>query len=274
MRTSSGQGRYLGSPKPSCSTRRMSTQTSRPIKSASVSGPMGCAMPSLKTWSTASGVATPSITANAASLISGISTRLETNPGESLTSTGVLPSLRASSRTAANVASLVARPRTISTSAITGTGLKKCMPITCAGRRVSAPSLVMDMEDVLLARMALPARMRSSARKISAFTSKRSDAASTTNSAPPSASRSMMGVMRASAGSISASCSLPLAASRPRLVRISPSVRSRRRCSTSHSSTRKPARAKTWAIPEPIVPAPTTPTVPISAIANPSRTGV
>ena len=58
-------------------------------------------MPSLKTWSTASGVATPSITAKAASLISGISTRLETNPGASFTATGVLPSFSASAWTVA-----------------------------------------------------------------------------------------------------------------------------------------------------------------------------
>ncbi len=58
-------------------------------------------MPSWKTASTASAVATPSITAKAASLISGISTRLETNPGASLTSIGVLSSARASASTVA-----------------------------------------------------------------------------------------------------------------------------------------------------------------------------
>ena len=51
---------------------------------------MGCAMPSLNTSSTASAVATPSITAYMASFSRGISTRFETNPGASFTSTGVL----------------------------------------------------------------------------------------------------------------------------------------------------------------------------------------
>ena len=120
----------------------------------------------------------------------------------------------------AKVASLVARPRTISTSAITGTGLKKCMPMTCAGRRVCAASLVMEMDEVLEARTAVAGRMRSRARKISDLRSKRSVAASTTKSAALRASRSTMGAMRARAGSISDSASLPLAASRPRLVRI------------------------------------------------------
>src|SRR5262252_9023530 len=54
-------------------------------------------MPSFITASTASGVATPSITTYAASLISGISTRFETNPGASFTATGVFPSFFASS---------------------------------------------------------------------------------------------------------------------------------------------------------------------------------
>src|SRR2546422_29969 len=41
---------------PSCSTRMMSRQTSSPMKSARVSGPIGCAIPSLKTSSTAEAV--------------------------------------------------------------------------------------------------------------------------------------------------------------------------------------------------------------------------
>src|SRR5579883_1525908 len=126
----------------------MSRQTSSPIKSASVSGPMGCAIPSLKTSSTASGVATPSITAYMASLRSGISTRFETNPGASFTSTGVLSSVMARVRTRSNVACDVASPRITSTSFITGTGLKKCIPMTCPGRLVSAPSFVIEMDDV------------------------------------------------------------------------------------------------------------------------------
>src|SRR5665213_1957778 len=76
------------------------------------------------------GVATPSITAKAASLMRGMSTRLETKPGASLTSTGVLPRRMERSRTVLKVVSLVAMPRMTSTKAITGTGLKKCMPMT------------------------------------------------------------------------------------------------------------------------------------------------
>src|SRR5271165_6693274 len=112
----------------------MSRQTSSPMKSASVNGPMGCAMPNLKTSSTASGVATPSITAYMASFSSGIRTRFDTNPGASFTSTGVFSSFSARAFAVANVSFEVARPRITSTSFITGTGLKKCIPMTLSGR--------------------------------------------------------------------------------------------------------------------------------------------
>ena len=42
----------------------------------------------------------------------------------------------------------------ISTRDITGTGLKKCMPMTLSGRRVLPAILVMEMEEVLDARIA------------------------------------------------------------------------------------------------------------------------
>ena len=52
------------------------------------------------------------------------------------------------------VSSEVARPRMTSTSFITGTGFMKCMPITRSARLVAAPNKVMEIEDVLLARIA------------------------------------------------------------------------------------------------------------------------
>ena len=48
----------------------------------------------------ASAFPTPSCRQNTASLIIGISTRLETNPGASCTSTGVFPIRRAAAATA------------------------------------------------------------------------------------------------------------------------------------------------------------------------------
>ena len=66
-----------------------------------------------------------------------------------------------------------------STRRMTGTGLKKCMPMTCPGRLVRAARRVMEMEEVLEARMAAGGRMRSRVRKSSDLISKRSVAAST-----------------------------------------------------------------------------------------------
>ncbi len=48
----------------------------------------------------------------------------------------------------------VAIPRMISTSCITGTGFMKCMPITRSARFVAPPSIVIEIDDVLLARIA------------------------------------------------------------------------------------------------------------------------
>src|SRR3989475_4257361 len=106
------------------------------------------------TASIASGVATPSITQKIASLIIGMSTRFDTNPGASFTSTGVLPNAFATSTTSATVLSAVSSQRTTSTSGMTGTGFMKCIPITCAGRLVWAAIAVMEIEEVLLARIA------------------------------------------------------------------------------------------------------------------------
>ena len=44
-------------------------------------------------------------------------------------------------------------PRINSTSAISGTGFMKCIPSTLSGRFVAAPSVVIEMDDVLDERM-------------------------------------------------------------------------------------------------------------------------
>ena len=48
----------------------------------------------------------------------------------------------------------VGRPRTISTSFISGTGFMKCMPITRSGRPDAAASFVIEIDDVFDARIA------------------------------------------------------------------------------------------------------------------------
>ena len=132
----------------------IATHVSRPIRSASASGPIGWLKPSFAIVSIASGSATPSWSAQTASLMNGIRIRLETKPGKSFASAGVLPSSRASSTIAAAVSSEVDGARTTSTSAITGTGLKKCMPITRSGRPVAAASVAIGIDEVFEARIA------------------------------------------------------------------------------------------------------------------------
>ena len=118
--------------------------SSRPMKSASVSGPIGWFMPGfIAAVSIASIDATLFVhrAVKIASLIIGIRMRLAMKPGKSRTSTGVLPSDAASSTIARAVESLVAIPRITSTSCITGTGFMKCIPIDAfgfAGRRTRA----------------------------------------------------------------------------------------------------------------------------------------
>ena len=89
-------------------------------------------------------------------------------PGTSRASATVLPIRSAASRTAAAVASAVSSPRITSTRGISGTGLKKCMPTTAAGRDVLAASRVIGIELVFDARIAPSCATSSSCLKISA----------------------------------------------------------------------------------------------------------
>ena len=214
MRRSSGQGRYLGSPKPSCSTSMIDRQTSRPIRSASASGPMGWAAPSFIASSMASGVAAPSCTRKAASLIIGTSRRFTAKPGESPTGTAVLPSASVRASMRATVASLVCSARITSTSLSTGTGLKKCMPTTRSGRSQTPARRVSDSDEVLEARIASWVR-RLRSRNSFSLSAGCSGAASMITSHSRSASRVVVVSRRAMADALSASLSFSLATSLP-----------------------------------------------------------
>ena len=86
--------------------------------------------------------------------MNGMRMRFETKPGKSRASAGSLPRSRASWTIAAAVSSDVCTARITSTSFSTGTGLKKCMPITRSGRCVTAASDVIGIDDVFDARIA------------------------------------------------------------------------------------------------------------------------
>jgi len=64
--------------------------------------------------------------------------RLTTKPGLFLATIGVLPTTLANSCASFSVCSGVCMPRISSSSAITGTGLKKCMPTKRSGLDTTA----------------------------------------------------------------------------------------------------------------------------------------
>src|ERR1041384_5300169 len=139
---------------------------------------------------------TPSYRANIASFIMGISTRLDTKPGESLTSTGIFPSAKTSSCVTEYVASDVAIPRMTSTSFITGTGFMKCIPIKRSDRCDAAASLVIDIELVLLASITSSLTTLSSAVNRSDLIRRFSVTASITKSASRRSTSSVDGLIR------------------------------------------------------------------------------
>ena len=159
------------------------------------------------------------------------------------------------------VASVVCKPRTTSTSFITGTGLKKCRPINRPGSETHAASLVMETEDVLVLIRASSRTTLSTACRILTLTSAFSVAASTTRSAGARAVVSVAAVTRLMAACLESALICPFATSRPkpdpmRSIALLSAV-----SFTSIRITGNPQPAATCAMPVPIVPAPTIPIV-------------
>src|SRR5262245_5394720 len=196
--------------------------------------------------------------------MSGIRTRFEMNPGKSCDTTGVLPNFTARARVASVVSGAVAWPGMISTSFMSGTGFMKCIPITLAGRPVTAAMRVIDSDEVLLASTVAGGQARSRASKIDDFRSNDSLTASTTQSQGDSASRDTERLIRPRAASLASFAISPFSTSFARLASIPLRPRSRKPCSRSVRTTFRPEAAATCAIPEPICPAPTTPNVRIA----------
>ena len=80
--------------------------------------------------------------------------RFTRNPAQSRTTIGVLRIRFASATTVATVWSLVFSPRITSTSSIRSTGLKKCIPTNRSGCGDDSASRVIEIVEVLLARIA------------------------------------------------------------------------------------------------------------------------
>ena len=114
-----------------------------------------------------------------------MSRALTTNPARSCEWIVVLPSVSSANDVAfSRVSSEVMIERTTSTSGSTGTGLKKCRPITRPGWEVSAPSFMIGTDEVFEARNCASGSVASSRLKTSRFRSSSSITASIAASAP------------------------------------------------------------------------------------------
>eukprot|EP00732_Lithocolla_globosa_P003184 Lithocolla_globosa_v1_NODE_2421_length_2013_cov_11.888151.p2 type:complete len:212 gc:universal NODE_2421_length_2013_cov_11.888151:1037-402(-) len=185
-------------------------------------------------------------------------------PGSSREVAVVFPISEASSRVVCSVWSLVARLGMISTSFITGTGFMKCIPMTCSGLCVKLPILVMEMEEVLEARMACLGAFWSSSLKMIFFNSVLSFTASMTKSDSPT-SNEVEPLTRLITALLSSSVILCLATFFANTFSINPSCFVSCSWFLSMTVTSYPAVAATCAIPIPICPPPITATLRILA---------
>src|SRR5438477_1338108 len=153
--------------------------TAGPTISRSTDGAIG--IPSDRIASSTSSTVLPPAIASARTVVMRVSRRLTTKPGASPTSTPRFFSFLTTSHAVASWLSVVRGVRTISTSGITATGLKKCRP-------TSAPIPSTESEDVFVARIASGAASRASA-STSRFASISSNTASSTTSQPSNSSQ-------------------------------------------------------------------------------------
>src|SRR5690349_9791342 len=102
------------------------------------------------------------------------------NPGADRTWATCLPHDVAMAATVWATSGSVCTPVTTSTSLMTGTGLKKCIPTTRLGCGVPAAISVTDSEDVFVARMHVSPKWCAAAESTECLTSTDSRTASTT----------------------------------------------------------------------------------------------
>ncbi len=151
----------------------------------------------------------------------------------------------------------------ISTRAMAGAGLKKCRPMNRPGRVVMAASSEMLRLEVFDARMVWAGQTLSSAWYSVRFQSTFSAMASITRSASATSAVSWTLTTPLILAVISAgrpASILPFSTILPRLLLMMPKPRWTNSSLMSPRTTSYPASATTWAMPAPMVPAPTTTT--------------
>ncbi len=193
---------------------------------------------------------------------------VDTKPGKSLTTTGVLPSRRANDSPVSAVSSESRNPRTTSTRGNTGTGLKKCMPMTRSGRFEDCRQRGdRERRGVGGKQRLLAERGRNGAEDFSL------DVRVLEDRLDDDVGDQHGGILRrgrdSSQGNSAASGSiLPRCAARSKLLRIDATARSASAPVRSTRTTGRPACATTWAIPLPIVPPPITATTEMPSSAR------
>src|ERR1700685_843835 len=217
---------------------------------------------------------TPSSYARIASSRYGTSRRFTMNPVLSDVRTGTLPSFFPNSYAVWYTSSAVAIVRTTSTSFISGTGLKKCNPINRSGRFTEVNNSVTEIDEVFEAKIASFFTMTSSDAYIFFFSSTFSMMASMTMSQSASSALLVVPFSRARISSFCCAVIPPFSTGRSANLAkdfsIPTNPLSRYFYSTSSTVTSNPAVAQTCAMPDPISPQPSTPTLLIS-IALPKR---
>ena len=249
---------------PRRATSQTASSVSRPIRSASASGPIGCAQPGTMPSSMSSLDAKPDSYIRIADTMYGISSALTTKPARSWESIVVLPSVPSANvvRLLDASRSAVMIERTTSTSGSTGTGLKKCRPSTRSGCLVSAPSFMIGTDDVFEARNRASGSSASRRAEQLALDGlvldDRLDRG--VGALERRRARSRTRCARAAAVPARPRRACP-SARRDRASARSPRSRARARSpSSSTTVTSTPERAQTSAIPLPMSPPPTTPT--------------
>jgi len=184
--------------------------------------------------------------------------RFTRKPGLSRTTTGHLPSRLACATTAATVASLVAGPRTTSTSVIRRTGLKKCIPQNRAGSARPAASRAIGLVEVLVAMIVAGPTSRSMSASTCCLTSVRSVTLSITRSAPATAASCVAVRSRPASASVRAGSVRFVARSQAASSSSPGTAAARAAAETSMSVAAHPPRRCAAAIPAPMMPAPIT----------------
>ena len=234
----------------------MKSIVSRPIRSASSSGPIGWFRPSFAPVSMSSGVPSPSCSAKHASPSIGMRIRFTMKPGTSFVTMHVLPIFSATPLVASKVSLVVCTARTISMSFISGGGFMKCMPMTRSGRFTAPASLVSEIDDVLLARMASGFIASSHIRKSFNLSSVFSVAASTTRSQSRKSAAPATASIRVMIAASMSALTFPLATCFSRIASTLPRPFSASSREESASFTAYPAWAATCAMPPPSAPRP------------------